>query len=47
MSTIYDRIRARRLELGGFLRLGKGEELSGGREKSAVLADALAALNLK
>ena len=35
---------ARRLELGGFLRLGKGEELSGGRERSAVLADALEAL---
>ena len=35
---------ARQLELGTFLRLGKGEELSGGRERPALLADALEAL---
>ncbi|HHY36989.1 MAG TPA: ribonuclease III [Firmicutes bacterium] len=35
---------ARQLELGSFLRLGKGEELSGGRERPALLADALEAL---
>jgi len=35
---------ARRLELGDFLRLGKGEERSGGRQKSALLVDALEAL---
>jgi len=35
---------ARRLELGEHLRLGRGEELSGGRDKSSILADALEAL---
>lgn len=35
---------ARRLELGDYLQLGKGEEQSGGRDKGAVLADALEAL---
>lgn len=35
---------ARKLELGLFLQLGRGEELSGGRGKSALLADALEAL---
>lgn len=35
---------ARRLDLGGFLRLGRGEEQSGGREKAALLADALEAV---
>jgi ribonuclease III len=35
---------ARRLDLGPFLRLGKGEERSGGRSKKALLADALEAL---
>ncbi|HHW54222.1 MAG: ribonuclease III [bacterium] len=35
---------ARQLELGSYLRLGKGEELSGGRERPALLADALEAL---
>jgi ribonuclease-3 len=35
---------ARRLELGRCLRLGRGEELSGGREKRSLLADALEAL---
>jgi ribonuclease-3 len=35
---------AQRLELGEFLRLGRGEELSGGRVKRGLLADALEAL---
>lgn len=35
---------ARGLALGRFLFLGKGEEMSGGREKKAMLADALEAL---
>jgi ribonuclease-3 len=32
------------LDLGKYLRLGRGEELSGGRAKSALLADALEAV---
>jgi len=35
---------ARRLELGDELRLGVGEERSGGRDKSSLLADSLEAL---
>ncbi len=35
---------ARELGLGDFLRLGRGEELSGGRQKRALLADALEAV---
>lgn len=35
---------ARRLDLGACLRLGRGEEQTGGREKNAMLADALEAL---
>ena len=35
---------ARRIGLGGFLRLGQGEDAGGGREKPSVLADALEAL---
>ena len=35
---------AARIELGSYLRLGKGEESSGGREKASVLADAYEAL---
>lgn len=35
---------ARRLNLGSFLLLGEGEERSGGRDKAALLADALEAL---
>lgn len=35
---------ARQLQLGVALRLGKGEEKSGGREKSSLLSDALEAL---
>ena len=35
---------AARLDLGSFLLLGRGEELSGGRGKKALLADALEAI---
>lgn len=35
---------ARRLNLGNLLRLGRGEELTKGREKNSLLADALEAL---
>jgi ribonuclease III len=35
---------ARRLDLGGYLRLGRGEEVSKGREKESLLADAVEAL---
>jgi ribonuclease-3 len=35
---------AQRLELGHYLRLGRGEEKSGGRGKTAVLVDALEAI---
>jgi ribonuclease-3 len=35
---------ARRLQLGGYLKLGRGEELSNGREKASLLADAVEAV---
>ena len=35
---------AKRLQLGQYLILGRGEELTGGRERKAILADALEAL---
>lgn len=35
---------ARQLDLGSFLRLGRGEEVTGGRDKSSILADTLEAL---
>ena len=35
---------ARMIDLGAYLRLGRGEELTGGREKSSILADALEAV---
>jgi ribonuclease III len=35
---------AEELELGGFVMLGRGEDLSGGREKPSILADALEAV---
>ncbi len=35
---------ARELGLGGLVLLGRGEELSGGRDKSSILADALEAV---
>ena len=37
-------VAARRLELGGYLLLGRGEEASGGRERDSLLADALEAV---
>ena len=35
---------ARTLDLGRYIRLGKGEEVTGGRDKNSLLADALEAL---
>src|SRR5512133_806055 len=35
---------ARALDLGALLRLGRGEELTGGRQKSSLLADAMEAV---
>lgn len=35
---------ARTLDLGTYLRVGRGEEASGGREKGSILADAMEAL---
>ena len=35
---------ARGLGLGGYIRLGKGEEATGGRDKSSILADTLEAV---
>lgn len=35
---------ARELGLGDFIRLGKGESLSGGRDKDSILADTMEAL---
>ena len=34
----------RGLRLGGFVRLGRGEEITGGRDKSSILADTLEAV---
>ncbi len=34
----------RRLELGSYVRLGRGEEATGGRDKSSILADTVEAL---
>lgn len=41
-ASLY--LAARRLALGNYLHLGKGEEKTGGREKPALLADAFEAL---
>ncbi|MDF2420601.1 ribonuclease III [Trueperella pyogenes] len=35
---------ARRLRLGDFIKLGRGEEMSGGRDKDSILADTVEAL---
>ena len=35
---------AKKIELGKYMRLGRGEELSGGRERSSILADAFEAV---
>ncbi|HEY2460833.1 MAG TPA: ribonuclease III [Candidatus Acidoferrum sp.] len=37
-------VAARRLQLGEYLRLGRGEEKTGGRDKPAILADAFEAV---
>ena len=37
-------IQARRLGLGEFIRLGRGEETTGGRDKSSILADTFEAI---
>jgi len=42
MSALADV--ARDLDLGAYLRLGNGEELTGGRDKSSILADTLEAV---
>ena len=44
VSAAYLAEAARRLRLGNFLRLGRGEEKTGGRDKPAMLADALEAV---
>ncbi len=44
VSAAHLHLVANRLELGSFLRLGRGEELSGGRSKRALLANALEAV---
>ena len=36
---------ARTLELGSVIRLGRGEEVTGGRNKNSLLADALEAID--
>jgi ribonuclease-3 len=35
---------ARTLDIGAYLKLGRGEEISGGRDKSSILADAVEAV---
>ena len=35
---------ARTIDIGGYIRLGRGEETTGGRDKSSILADTLEAL---
>lgn len=42
MSVLADA--ARRLDLGRYVRLGRGEMLSGGRDKTSILADAFEAV---
>lgn len=44
VSSVALAATARDLDLGTALRLGKGEEASGGREKSSILADGLEAV---
>ena len=44
VSTVALAEVARELGLGGMLRLGKGEALTGGREKESLLADAVEAI---
>jgi len=44
VSARYLIVTARNLDIGKYLRLGRGEERSGGRNKSAILVDALEAV---
>ena len=44
VSTVALAETARRIGLGAHLRLGRGEELTGGRDKSSILADTVEAL---
>jgi ribonuclease-3 len=44
VSASHLALKARELDLGRFLRLGRGEELRGGREKDSILADTLESL---
>jgi ribonuclease III len=44
VSSVHLHEAAQEMELGDFLRLGKSEEMSGGRGKKALLADAIEAL---
>lgn len=44
VSTIALAEVARRISLGQFIRLGNGEELTGGRDKDSILADTVEAL---
>lgn len=41
-ASLYER--AKRIDLGEYLQLGKGEEITGGRERASILADAYEAL---
>ncbi len=44
VSTVALAEIARTIDLGRYLRLGRGEELTGGREKASILADTMEAL---
>ncbi|MFT4123412.1 MAG: ribonuclease III [Microbacteriaceae bacterium] len=44
VSTVALAEVARRIGIGAFLRLGRGEELTGGRDKSSILADSVEAV---
>jgi len=44
VSTVALAEVARSIELGKFVRLGRGEELTGGRDKSSILADSVEAV---
>ena len=44
VSTAHLHLVAQSMDLGVFLRLGRGEEMSGGREKRALLANAVEAV---
>ncbi|RWZ51977.1 ribonuclease III [Labedella phragmitis] len=44
VSTVALAVVARGIELGRYLRLGRGEELTGGRDKSSILADTMEAI---